>query len=263
MLGRHHPRVKALQRLARKKGREEAGVFLVEGTHLVAEALRRGRVREVYCTPEWAASPEGEEILRVAAAAGVPRFGLPLAILSRAAATVTPQGVLAVVELPGVPWPSLLQTPNPFLVVVDGLQDPGNLGTVLRTAQAVAATGVLVLEGSVDPFHPRAVRASAGSVLELPLVRNLSPEEARSALLGAGVELVMADPRGESPFYTHSYLGPTAIIVGSEGTGPRPLWAGIARRLFIPMPGGTESLNVAVAAALFLYEGARQRFRWR
>ncbi|ACX51686.1 tRNA/rRNA methyltransferase (SpoU) [Ammonifex degensii KC4] len=263
VLGKHNPRVKALLRLAQKKGREKAGEFLVEGPHLVAEALRHGKVRALYLTPEFASSPEGEELIRKAEARKVEVFGLAPQLLARAADTATPQGVLAVVEMPSASLPSLLQVELPLLVIVDGLQDPGNLGTIVRTAQAVAATGVVVLKGSVDPFHPRAVRATAGAIFRLPVVKGPSAEEVLPLLRTAGIELVVADPRGEVPFYAHSFLGPTALVIGSEGGGPGPVWSTLARRVYIPMPGKTESLNAAVAAALLLYEAARQRYRWR
>ncbi|RDV82469.1 TrmH family RNA methyltransferase [Ammonifex thiophilus] len=263
VLGKHNPRVKALLRLAQKKGREKTGEFLVEGPHLVAEALRYGKVKALYLTPEFASSPEGEELIRAAEARKVEIFGLPPQLLARAAATATPQGVLAVVEIPSTPLSSLLQAELPLLVVVDGLQDPGNLGAIVRTAQAVAATGVVALKDSVDPFHPRAVRATAGAIFRLPVVKGPSAEELLPLLREAGIELVMADPHGGVPFYAHSFLAPTALIIGSEGRGPGPVWSAHAHRVHIPMPGGTESLNAAIAAALLLYEAARQRYRWR
>lgn len=260
-LGKHNPRVKALSRLARRRYREKEGKFIVEGPHLVAAALTSAwPVEGVYFTPDFAA--QKGEVLTLARQRGVPLYELPTTVFSRLAATETPQGVLAVVKIPEIALEALLR-PQPLVLVVDGLQDPGNLGTLIRTAQAAGATGAILLAGTVDLYSPKAVRATAGALFHLPVVQDLPWAEALRFLQTAGLTLVVADPRGETPFYAADFTGPVALVIGSEGTGPRPeVIKSASRRVFIPMPGGAESLNAAVAGSLLLYEVVRQRQRF-
>ncbi|RPF46665.1 TrmH family RNA methyltransferase [Thermodesulfitimonas autotrophica] len=261
-LGKHNPRVKALSRLARRRHREKEGKFVAEGPHLVAAALASAwPVEGVYFTPDFAA--QKGEALALAQQRGVPLYELPTEVFSRVAATETPQGVLAVIGIPEVALEALLRPEPPLILVVDGLQDPGNLGTLIRTAQAAGATGALLLAGTVDLYSPKAVRATAGAVFHLPVVQDLPWAEALRFLQAAGLTLVVADPRGETPFYAADFTGPVALVIGSEGAGPRPeVVKSASRRVFIPMPGGTESLNAAVAGSLLLYEVVRQRQRF-
>ncbi|MGQ9511690.1 TrmH family RNA methyltransferase [Thermodesulfitimonas sp.] len=262
-LGKHNQRVKALIRLARRRHREKEGKFVAEGPRLVAAALASAwPVEGVYFTPDFAAQ-KGEMLFTLARQRGVPLYELPTEVFSRVAATETPQGVLAVIGIPTVALEALLRPEPPLILVVDGLQDPGNLGTLIRTAQAAGATGALLLAGTVDLYSPKAVRATAGAVFHLPVVQDLPWAEALRFLQAAGLTLVVADPRGETPFYAADFTGPVALVIGSEGAGPRPEVIRVAsRRVFIPMPGGAESLNAAVASSLLIYEAVRQRRRF-
>lgn len=263
LLGKHNPRVKALLRLARRRYREQEGKFVAEGPDLVAEALASNwPVEALYCTARFTAAADGKRILAAARRQGVAVFELAPEVFERAAATETPQGVLAVVGKREAALDDLLRNGTPLVVVVDGIQDPGNLGTIIRTAHGAGASGALLLTGTVDLYNPKTVRATAGAVFRLPVVQGISWEEAYVFLRQSGLKLVVADPRGETPLYAADLTGPVALVVGSEGAGPRPaVREAAAQRVFIPMPGGAESLNAAVAAALLLYEAVRQRWR--
>ncbi|MEW6573520.1 MAG: RNA methyltransferase [Bacillota bacterium] len=261
LLGKHNPRVKGLLRLARRHRREQEEKFLIEGPRLVLEALSAGWPLEaVYCTARFAESEKNAELLNSLHEYGVIVYALPIEVFSRIASTEEPQGVLAVARTRKVEAGELFRDPSPLVVVVDGLQDPGNLGTIIRTADAAGASGAVLLPGTVDIYNPKVVRATAGALFRLPVIEGLPLDEALTLIKNAALELVVADPRGSVPFYAADLSGPVAIVVGSEGTGIKhKVQKAASERVFIPMPGGAESLNAAVAASLLIYEAVRQR----
>jgi len=249
---RHNPRLKELRRLLAAPSRELAAV---EGPNLVEEALHAGlRVRTVFAplgAEEFVAGlglAEGTEILLAARE-----------LLGAALATESPQPIAAVVEPPAWSWDDLLGVKNPLIVVLAGLQDPGNLGTILRSAEAFGATGVVSLPGTVSAWNPKAVRASAGSLFRLPLVV-AQPEEAFARLREAGVRIWTTAVRDANPAPKAALASPVAIIIGNEGNGVPPEVAEQAdAALTIPCPGPVESLNAGIAASILLYEASRQR----
>lgn len=247
-----NPKLKALRSLHSKKGRREAGRFLLETTKLVHEALQsRWPLEEVYATEEWLA--------RYGAPAGTPVTLVAERVFSQLVTTETPEGVLAVARLPqAAELPAATRTA--CYVVADALQDPGNLGTIIRTADAVGATAVLVGPGTVDPYSPKVVRATMGSLFHLPvLVRPELYAELR-ALRSRGVALLATALRTERSLYDLDLSGPLAWLVGNEGAGLTPEAVALASEaVSIPMPGAAESLNASVATAVCLYETLRQR----
>lgn len=145
-------------------------------------------------------------------------------------------------------------------VVAWSVQDPGNLGAIIRSAEAAGARSVVTVRGGADPFHPRAVRASAGSVLRLPILRALDPATIPDLLRAHGLDLAAGLPDGGVAPWRADLTGPLALMVGSEGAGiPPEVERRLDRRITIPMEGGVRSLNVAVSAAVLLFEAARQR----
>jgi TrmH family RNA methyltransferase len=183
-------------------------------------------------------------------------------LLDSALTTETPQPIAALVEPPDWTWTHLLRTQGitaPLLVVLAGLQDPGNLGAILRSAEAFGADGVLSLPGTVSAWNPKAVRASAGSVFRLPLLA-ASEAEALFHLRKAGVKIWTTTVHGAHPADLVDLAGPVALLIGNEGNGvPGDLAAKADGALTIPCPGPVESLNAAVAASVLLYEASRQR----
>jgi TrmH family RNA methyltransferase len=249
---RQNPRLKELRRLLAAPGRDLAAV---EGPNLVEEAVRAGlRVSAIFSAPgaeEFLAALEPDQETEI--------FLVPREVLGHALATESPQPIAAVVELPAWSWDDLLSGENPLILLLAGLQDPGNMGTILRSAEAFGATGVVCLPGTVSAWNAKAVRASAGSVFRLPLV-TASIEEAFSRLQQAGVKVWSTAVRDASPAPKAALAGPVALVIGNEGNG---VPAEVAQRadaaLTIPCPGPVESLNAAIAASILLYEAASQR----
>ena len=170
----------------------------------------------------------------------------------------TPQGLLAVVKEPQATLAAVLTEPGLLLIVADRLRDPGNLGTLIRLADAAGATAVVVTAGSVDPYNPKVVRATMGSIFHLPVTLVTSPA-AISALHARGVRVLAADQEGTADYTEADYRPPVALVVGNEGEGLDAQWAAAAiARVRIPLYGRADSLNVAVAAGILLYEARRR-----
>lgn len=229
---------------------------MVEGAKVLGEALDAGvRVEAVYAAPGAPA-----DLLARAAAAGARVLDLAPGVIERVAGTVTPQPVIAVVAYVDVPLDELRQAG--LMVVCVDVRDPGNLGTVLRSAEASGAGGVICSNGSVDVYNPKAVRASAGSLFHVPVVAGGDPAAVLERLGEWGVRRLATVPHG-GPDYTDADLTvPTAFVLGNEASGLPPDL--VARGLLdgtvtIPMTGRTESLNVGMAAAVLCFEAARQR----
>ena len=179
-----------------------------------------------------------------------------------ALATETPQPIAALVQPPQWSWEQLLvqgQKKTPLILVLAGLQDPGNLGSILRSAEAFGATGIVALTGTVSAWNPKAVRASAGSVFRVPLIAT-SVEECIPRLHRAEATIFATGSRAAKEAHQANLAGPVALIIGNEGNGvPGALGARADVTITIPCPGPVESLNAAVAASVLLYEAARQR----
>lgn len=196
-------------------------------------------------------------LLDRARAAGVRLIPASRHVVEAASTVETPQGILAVAELPRASIDHLLSEDDLVLVIADRIQDPGNLGTIIRIADAAGASAVVVTAGSADPFNPKSLRATMGSVLHLP-VMEAGASIARRRLSEAGVRILVADQGGAIDYAEADYRPPVAIVLGNEGQGPDPLWeSAAAATVRIPLYGRAESLNVAVAAGLLLYEARR------
>jgi TrmH family RNA methyltransferase len=248
-----NPKVKLARSLANRKGRQAAGLFLVEGTKLLGEALAWGYAPSLtFATAAWWQT-HGE----VSPFAGLPgeRYEVSEQVLAALATTETPDEVVAVLPLPSN---EKLQIDAASLVVVaHQLQDPGNLGTIIRAADAAGASAVIVTESTVDPYSPKAVRASMGSLFHLPVSR-LSIENFKAAHPDLPLYAMTLD--GASSLYSFDFRRGAAFLIGNEGAGLTPADASLGdHRVCIPMFGHAESLNAAMAATVCLYEAARQR----
>lgn len=257
-----NPRYKLLKSLTRRRIREREGLYIAEGYHLVGEALRSGAfIDSLFVSPRAQSRAEGKAMLAQAQARNLKTFELSDEMLAEVSEVEGPEGILAVVRLQYTPLPDLLPTlpADGLLVVVDGLQDPGNLGTIIRTAHATGAAGIIVASDTVDPFNGKTLRAAMGSHFHLPLAR-ATDDEIVTQLRTGGVRLVVADPRAAEAVWEADLSGRIAFILGNEGAGPgRQLLRQADLGVVIPMPGRAESLNVAVAGAMLLYEAMRQR----
>jgi RNA methyltransferase, TrmH family len=254
------PRVSAARRLTRRAGRDGARLFLAEGVQAVREALgRAGTVTELFGTAD--ALARHADLARDAAARGVPVSEVTERGMAGLSETVTPQGLVAVCRFLDVPLDAV---GNPRLVaVLAGVRDPGNAGTVLRTADAAGADAVLFPDGSVDPYNGKTVRSGAGSHFHLAVVRGGDPRAQLAELRNAGVRVLAATGSGEADLRDIDLGGPVAWLFGNEAQGlAEDLAATSDQRVRIPMYGRAESLNLAAAAAICLYVTAQaQRVR--
>lgn len=232
----------------------EERAFVVEGVKLLAEAMAAGvAVEGVYVTPD--APPE---ILESADATGAPVHVLAHGVMERVADTVSPQPVMAVVPAVDVELDALRHAT--FLVVCVGVRDPGNAGTVLRSAEAAGADGVVCCGGSVDVYNPKAVRASAGTLFHVPVVAGGDPVEMLERIGGWGARRLGTAAHSGADYASVDLTGPVALVLGNEANGlPPDVSAHLDGRVTIPMAGRAESLNVGMAAAVLCFEVARQR----
>jgi len=176
------------------------------------------------------------------------------------AATPSPQGIAALVELQPRDLDDLLRAPNVLLIVASGLQDPGNLGTIMRSAQALGASGLVTLKETVSPFNSKAARSSSGAIFHLPIFPGVDRASLWPRLRAAGVRIVAAERESPHPLAEADLRGPLAVLIGRESTGlPKEIAEQADLRLSIPIRVEMDSLNAATAAAIFLYEAAKQR----
>jgi TrmH family RNA methyltransferase len=217
-------------------------------------------VVEAACSPRLTRSPIGRELLdKLNEVASV--FECSDEVLERLSSVKTHQGVVAIFRRPRVRVDDLLGEGEVALVVIAaGLRDPGNLGALVRTAEASGATGVMCLAEGADPYRDKAVRGSAGSVFRLPTLGGVSAEQALDMVRRKQLQLVVADRVAENVYHSADFRLPTALVLGAETGGiPDSLTLAANHRVRIPMRSGVESLNVAVAAGVLLYEARRQR----
>lgn len=265
-----NPLIKLFRR-ALAEGATHEGWLAVEGPLLVDEAIRaferseRGRaasrcvIRSVLVARSSTAK-FASVLARVPADAEVTEAPDP--VFERVSSTVTPQGIAALIEITPPAFETVLGLPDVILVAVYGLQDPGNLGTIMRSAGGFGADAVITLKPSVRPHNPKTVRASGGAIFRLPVFASLAPAPFFDALSSAGIRLLAASPNGSSNAAEASLGGPTAILIGNEAAGLPPEIPA-CERVRIPLRPGVDSLNAAVAAGVLLYETARQRgFRY-
>jgi len=265
------PRVKAARQLAKRAFRQRARSFLAEGPQSVGAALESGaEITELFVTAP-AASRHGG-LVAAAARRGAPVHQVSGEVMAELAQTVTPQGLLAVCRFIDIPLNQLtsqltsrLAAARPGLVVIlANVRDPGNAGTVLRTADAAGADGVVFAGASVDPYNGKCVRAAAGSLFHLPVVAGAPLDAAVSTLRGAGLAILAADGGGparlDDPALAARLAGPAAWLFGNEAWGlPADLLALADEAVAVPIYGQAESLNLAAAAAVCLYASAREQ----
>jgi TrmH family RNA methyltransferase len=255
---RENPLYKRLRALKERGGDRE--LCLLEGPKLVLEALAAGlAVVEAATSPRAEASPAGASALSALRGRSVPVRRMTAELHASLSEAETSQGVLALARRPVVEEERVFRG-TPLVLVADGVQNPGNLGGLLRTAEAAAASGAILTGTCADPFSWKALRGSMGSAFRLPLLRFPTIEQALSALEARGVFVLATARDGERRYDEADLRGPVALVVGNEGAGlPEAVCARATARLRIPLAGPVESLNVGVAAALVLFEAARQR----
>ena len=292
----NNQRVKEVANLKQKKYRTESGTFFAEGLRAVQEAVQYADVTELFYTEAEAGRLDvvlkaagnvpadtkeksenkknannnnaGTAKKRNEAANGIRMYQVDEKVMAKLSDTKAPQGVLAVIRTPEQNLrqlrPGTASDNNAPVIILDRVQDPGNLGTIIRTADAVGALGLILLEGCVDAYSPKVVRASMGSLFHLPVVQDVTAEEALTWCYRNGYEPAATALKNAQNVYKADISKKMAFLFGNEANGvAEELQAAVETRLFIPMAGLAESMNVAMAAGIILFEGLRQRKFYR
>ncbi len=249
-----NPQVKLWRGLNKSRAaRVEAGLFLAEGEHMAGEALKENKARALLIDER-----AREKYSALAdSAKGVFAYYLASHVMAALCDAKTPQGVIAVCDYPsgGDEKPS-----GDLLVALDGVQDPGNVGTILRTMDAAGYDCLLMDEKTADPYAPKALRATMGAAFRIPALRCADLPKSLRGLAAAGYEIVAGDLRGEPLYQRRRAKSRLCLVIGNEGQGISPaVLAEATLRLKIPMPGRAESLNAAVAGAVLMYDFLRER----
>ena len=249
--------MKNITALSKKaKERRTQGLFVVEGRKMFAGAPQEW-LRGVYVSESFLKEPEAEKLL-----AGSAYEVVSDAVFKSVSDTQTPQGILSLVQMPQYGLSSLLQGERTHLLVVESVQDPGNLGTMLRTGEGAGITGVIMNKTTVDLFHPKTIRSTMGSIYRVPYYVTDDLAGTIQELKRQRIRVYAAHLRGTMEYDEPSYTGGCAFLIGNEGKGLTDETAELADAYIrIPMEGEVESLNAAVSAALLMYETNRQRRR--
>lgn len=247
---------KQLRGLLRRKKRQEESRFLAEGVRVVEDLLASPlQIDWVLAASSLGDSERGGQLIEAITHRGLPLRTVADDAFQKLAATEHPQGVLAVASIPEPDWSAVASaSPDAVVLILDAIQDPGNLGTLVRTAEALGAAAVVALPGTVDPWNPKSVRAAAGSHFRVPIL-SADWDAVRERLGGAGYRLLAAEMSGDPPPTARGRVG---LVMGNEGAGVSPdVRAAVDGTVGIPLRGRAESLNVAAAAAILLYELTR------
>lgn len=258
-----NPKIKLARALRQRKARDESGLFLVEGIRPVGEAVEAGAALEFLCyAPESLSSEYAQTLIVQTASRGIPCLALADEVFATLAEKEHPQGILAVAQQPRAQLAALTRETFPWGVALVAAQDPGNIGSILRTVDAVGANGLLLLEPSADPYHPTAVRASMGTLFWLPVVSASFNEFALWAKNG-GYHVYGTSAHGKvATEEIAAYTPPMVLLLGSERAGLSPEQAAVCDvMLRLPMRGRATSLNLAVAAGVMLYAMLQRQTR--
>jgi RNA methyltransferase, TrmH family len=252
-----NPLIKQIKKLQSAKERREAQLFLVEGTHLIQEACAVNYPLATLChTADW--QTRHPELWSIAVGICDRVESVSDEVMKAIATTVNPDGVLAIAPRLALTEPVI---PADLTIALSTIQDPGNLGTMIRTATAAGANGLWVSQDSVDLDNPKVLRASAGQWFRLAMGVSDNLHELVTNYKQQGVQIVSTSSHTETSYWDVDLRSPTLILLGNEGAGLSPELAALADiRVKIPMAAAVESLNVATAAALILYEARRQRY---
>ena len=252
-----NPQLKYIQQLAKKaRLRREDGVFLVEGPRMFYEAGKK-QIKKAYLSEHFYETMKDRTVLE-----GISWEIVENGVFDKISSTMTPQGVLCVLEQPRYTLEDILKKENPLLVFLENLQAPGNMGTIFRTAEGAGADGILLTANCVDIYNPKTIRSTMGSIYRMPFVC-LKEEETQTVLKllrQKGIATCAAHLQGEHTYDREDYTKGTAFLIGNEGNGLTEETAQAASlKVKIPMEGKLESLNASVAASILLYEAYRQR----
>ncbi|MBI3887225.1 MAG: RNA methyltransferase [Opitutae bacterium] len=255
-----NPRIKQLVKLRERRARDEAGLFLIEGYREVRRALEKKiRIGELYFSPEWFLGENEPALIEQARQAGAQLYELSKEAFAKCAYRDRPDGLLAVAPQWKLGLDEVALGAVPFVLVVESIEKPGNLGTILRSADAAGVDAVVVCDAVTDVFNPNVVRSSTGVLFSVPMVLADSAT-VLAWLREKGLRVVATTPDTPVAYTQADLRGPLAIVMGSEQFGLSDFWLGASdTRVRIPMAGQADSLNVAMATLITLFEAVRQR----
>ncbi len=245
----HNKIIKEINSLKNKRDREKKGLFVLEGERLVSEINSEWNVKYIAVSESFTGKAEAERVYRIKDS-----------LFEKISDTVTPQGILAVCEIREFSVEDIDYSNDPFFVILENVTDPGNMGTIIRTADAAGADGIFVTKGCVDIYNPKVIRATMGSVFHLPIYRNVNGTQVVRELKNNGIVTLGAHLKGEKTPYEINMTKGCAVIIGNEANGLSDEISSEADHLVkIPMPGKAESMNAGIAAGILIYEAVRQR----
>ena len=254
-------KIKLAIALKQRKQREKNGLFVAEGLRLCEMAAESDwQISYGLLTRQLTCQERGRALAECLAEQGCPLYEVPDNIFAKAAGTETPQGIMLVMAQKNPSLPAGAERDKPLYVVMDGVQDPGNAGTIIRTADAVGADGVILLKGTVDVYSDKAVRSTMGSIFHVPVYSGVTLDELTEFVQESGLQLLAtALDEMAKPHFQQDFTQGTAVVLGNEGNGVSQELLAVAQKTYIPMYGQAESLNVGMSAAIVLYEALRQR----
>lgn len=258
----HNKFIKMAVSLKLKKFRDELGLFIVEGVRLVEEAAHSNWLVETCIYTNEALQQERvQKIVTDLQSKNCRMIQVPTTIYEKITDTKEPQGILGIVQKNKHQFSDIfVNEKNPFLVILDELQDPGNVGTIIRTAAAAGCTGILLTKGCTDVFANKVVRGSMGSIFHVPVFEGLTNDDVISYCAQHNIDILATSLESSNIYYKVDFNKGIAVVFGNEGNGVSPkLLENSQERLYIPLLGRVESLNVAASAAVILYEVVRQR----
>lgn len=254
-----NPLVKEVKSLYRKKGREKLQLFLIEGIKIIEEAVENNYpIKNIIYTDSLRENPEGENLFNKI------KLWKELVYVSESlfkeiSDTENPQGILATAELNFRHMDEVYKLEKKALLLLDGVQDPGNMGTIIRSADAFSIDGIIIREGSVDPYNPKVIRATMGSIFRVPLYFINGTEELKS-LRALNIKIYSTSLEGSIPIYDNDFCEDFILSIGNESQGVSKELLDLSDKLIkIPMTGKAESLNAGVAASIIMYEAMGQR----
>lgn len=255
-----NPRVKDAVRLRDRRHREKQRRILIDGVRELARAIRAGvRMTEVFVCEELCSGDEARSLLDMLPDCHAETFRITRQVFEKLAFGQRAEGVLGVAEMPRPTLADLRLPENPLVAVLEGIEKPGNVGAVLRSADAAGVSALIVADARTDLYNPNAIRASLGTIFTMP-VCTATTEETLAWLSRHGLAIHAARVDGSAPYTDADFRSPAAIVLGSEAEGLSDAWrAGHIRAVRLPMLGAADSLNVSVAAAVLFYEARRQR----
>lgn len=255
-----NPVVKEIKALSNRKYREEKKLYFIEGIRFVEEAFKENaQIDKILISEKLASVKGGEELLAKINVSGYGTYMLNEKLFKEISETESPQGVLAVIKTRQYDFSDIMGDNN-FILILESIQDPGNMGTIIRTADAAGITGIVMSKGCVDIYNPKVLRSTMGSIFRVPIYMSGDLRETMNCIKKKGIKVYAAHLKGEINYFKADFKGNIAVVIGNEANGISDMAAECSDELLkIPMSGRIESLNASVAASVLMYEAVRQR----